>query len=76
MARLVVRYARLGKGLLKMDLSIANMAVDLQLARTQQEWGLAVLKSAMESETEMAEETLQLAENLHPALGHNVDVRA
>ena len=52
------------------------MAVDLQLARTQQEWGLAVLKSAMESETEMAEETLQLAENLHPALGHNVDVRA
>lgn len=72
----MVRYARSGKELLKMDLSIANLAVDMHLAQTQQEWGLAVLKSAMESETEMAEETLQLAENLHPTLGHNVDVLA
>lgn len=59
-----------------MDLNIAAMSVDMSLARTQQEFGLAVLKEAMETDTEMAEETLQIVENLHPTLGHNVDLLA
>lgn len=59
-----------------MEMSLAALSVETHLARAQQEFGLAVLKSAMETDTEMAEETLQIVENLNPALGQNVDVLA
>ena len=72
----MVKFARLGKELLKMEMDFAAMSVDMNLARTQQDFGIAALKLAMETDTEMAEETLQIVENLHPTLGHNVDVLA
>ncbi len=59
-----------------MEMDIAAMSVDMNLARAQQDFGIAVLKKAMETDTEMVEETLQIVENLHPTLGHNVDVLA
>lgn len=72
----MVKFARLRKGLLKLEMDIAAMSVNMNLARTQQDFGIAVLKEAMETDTEMAEETLQIVENLHPTLGHNIDVLA
>ena len=59
-----------------MDMSIAAMSVDMQLAKTQQDFGVAVLKMAMEADTSMVEETLEAVESLDPALGNLIDVSA
>ncbi len=59
-----------------MDMSIAAMSVDMHLARTQQDFGVAVLKMAMEADTSIMDETLEMAESLDPALGNNIDILA
>ena len=57
-----------------MDMSIAALSVDLNLAKTQQELGVSVLKLAMEAQTSAVEEALQVVESLDPALGNNIDI--
>lgn len=59
-----------------MDMSIAAMSVDLNLARTQQELGISVLKMAMEADSSVVEEALEAVESLDPALGNNIDIMA
>ena len=59
-----------------MDMSIAALSVDLNLAKTQQELGVSVLKLAMEAQTSAVEEALQVVESLDPALGNNIDITA
>jgi len=59
-----------------MDMSIAAMSVDMHMARAQQDFGVAVLKMAMEADTSMLEETLEAVESLDPALGNNIDISA
>ena len=59
-----------------MDMSIAAMSVDMHLAQTQQDFGIAVMKMAMETDSELAEEALQAVENLDPVRGQNIDVLA
>ncbi len=59
-----------------MDMSIAAMSVDLHLAQTQQDFGIAVMKMAMKTDSELAEEALQAVENLDPVRGQNIDVLA
>lgn len=59
-----------------MDMSIAAMSVDMNLARTQQDFGVAVMKMAMEADTSFMEEALETVESLDPALGNNIDVLA
>ncbi len=59
-----------------MDMSIAALSVDMSLARTQQEFGVSVLKLAMEAQTAGVEEALEVVESLDPALGNNIDITA
>lgn len=59
-----------------MDMSIAALSVDMHLAQTQQNFGVAVMKMAMENSTEQVEEVLQEIQSLDPALGNNIDVTA
>ena len=59
-----------------MDMSVAAMSVDLNLARTQQELGISVLKMAMEADASVVEEALEAVESLDPALGNNIDIMA
>ena len=59
-----------------MDMRIAALSVDMNLAKTQQELGISVLKMAMEAETSGVEEALEVVESLDPALGQNIDVTA
>lgn len=59
-----------------MDMSIAALSVDMHLAQTQQDFGVAVMKMAMENTTEQAEEVLQELDSLDPNLGNNVDIIA
>ena len=59
-----------------MDMSIAALSVDMNLAKTQQELGVSVLKMAMEAQTSGVEEALEVVESLDPALGKNIDVTA
>ena len=59
-----------------MDMSIAALSVDMHLAQTQQDFGVAVMKMAMETTTEQAEEVLQELGSLDPNLGNNVDIIA
>ncbi len=59
-----------------MDMSIAALSVDMHLAQTQQDFGVAVMKMAMETTTEQAEEVLQELDSLDPNLGNNVDIIA
>lgn len=59
-----------------MDMRIAALSVDMNLAKTQQELGISVLKMAMEAESSGVEEALEVVENLDPALGQNIDVTA
>ena len=42
-----------------MDMSIAALSVDMNLAKTQQDFGVAVMKMAMEADTSILEETLE-----------------
>lgn len=57
-----------------MDMSIAALSVDLSLAKTQQEFGVSILKMAMEADTSAVEEALKAVESLDPALGNNIDI--
>ena len=59
-----------------MDMSIAALSVDMSLAKTQQEFGVSVLKMAMEADTSIMEETLETVGSLDPALGNNIDIMA
>ena len=59
-----------------MDMSIAALSVDLNLAKTQQELGVSVLKMAMAAEQSGVEEALEVVGSLDPALGQNLDVTA
>ena len=57
-----------------MDMSIAALSVDMHLAQTQQNFGVAVMKMAMENSTEQVEEVLQELGSLEPNLGNNIDI--
>ena len=59
-----------------MDMSIAAMSVDMHLLQAQQNFGVAVMKMAMETTTEQAEEVLQELSSLEPNLGNNIDIIA
>jgi len=59
-----------------MDMSIAALSVDMHLAQTQQNFGVAVMKMAMENSTEQVEEVLQELGSLEPNLGNNIDITA
>ena len=59
-----------------MEMNIAALSVDMHLAQAQQNFGVAVMKMAMETTTEQAEEVLQELGNLDPNLGNNVDIIA
>ena len=56
-----------------MDMSIAAMSVDMHQAQLWQDIGLKVLDKAMEADTEMAEEALNIG-SLDPNLGNNIDI--
>ncbi len=57
-------------------MNIAALSVNMNLAQTQQEFGVSVLKMAMENSTEQVEEVLQEIGSLDPNLGNNIDVMA
>ena len=59
-----------------MDMSIAALLVNMHLAQTQQDFGVAVMKLAMDTSTEQAEEILQELGSLEPNLGNNIDIMA
>ena len=59
-----------------MEMNIAALSVDMHLAQTQQDFGVAVMKLAMDTTTEQAEEILQEMESLDPNLGNNIDIIA
>jgi len=59
-----------------MDMAIAAMSVDMNQARVQQELGISVLKMAMEADSSVVEEALEVVESLDPALGNNIDIMA
>ena len=59
-----------------MDMAIAAMSVDMNMAKTQQELGISVLKMAMEAETSGVEKALEVVGSLEPNLGNNLDVTA
>lgn len=59
-----------------MDMAIAAMSVDLNMAKTQQDLGISVLKMAMAADTSAVEEALEVVESLDPALGNNIDIMA
>ena len=55
------------------SLSIAALSVDLHQAQTWQDIGIAVLDKALDTDTEMIDEALEMA-NLDPIRGHNIDI--
>ena len=59
-----------------MDMAIAALSVDMNMARTQQEVSISVLKMAMAADTSLVEEALEAVESLDPALGNNIDIMA
>lgn len=59
-----------------MDMAIAAMSVDMNMAKTQQELGVSVLKMAIAAENSVVEEALEIVESLEPNLGNNLDVTA
>lgn len=59
-----------------MEMNVAALSVNMHLAQTQQDFGVAVMKMAMDTSTEQAQELLQEIENVDPALGNNIDVTA
>ena len=56
-----------------MDMSIAAMSVDMHQAQLWQDIGIAVLDKAMEADTQMVEEAIEMG-NLDPNLGNNIDI--
>lgn len=59
-----------------MDMAIAALSVDMNMAKAQQELGVSVLKMAMSADTSTVEEALELVGSLDPNLGNNLDVTA
>ena len=57
-----------------MEMSIAALSVDL--AQTQQDLGVSVMKMAMETSTEQVEEILAEIGSLDPNIGNNIDIIA
>ena len=58
-----------------MDMSIAALSVDLHQARLFQDIGVAMLDKALEADSEMVEEALDMT-SLDPNLGRNIDINA
>lgn len=56
-----------------MDMSIAAMSVDMHQAQLWQDIGIAVLDKAMEADTQMVEEAIEMG-SLDPNLGNNIDI--
>jgi len=59
------------KGAISMDMSIAAMSVDMSQARFSQQFGISVMKMAMDTTEEAMGEML---ESLDPAVGNNIDI--
>ena len=59
------------KGAISMDMSIAAMSVDMSQARLSQQFGISVMKMAMDTTEEAMGEML---ESLDPAVGNNIDI--
>ncbi|EEX78213.1 hypothetical protein SELSPUOL_00398 [Selenomonas sputigena ATCC 35185] len=59
------------KGAISMDMSIAAMSVDMSQARFSQQFGISVMKMAMDTTEEAVGEML---ESLDPAVGNNIDI--
>ena len=55
------------------SLSIAALSVDLHQAQTWQDIGIAVLDKALDTNSEMVEEAIDMV-NLDPVRGHNIDI--
>ncbi len=59
------------------DMAIAALSVGMHQQQAQQDLGVAVLKMAMDTETEMAAELVEgAAVALDPNLGNTVDISA
>ncbi|MBR2178939.1 MAG: YjfB family protein [Selenomonadaceae bacterium] len=56
-----------------MDMSIAAMSVDMHQAQLWQDIGIKVLDKAIETDSEMIEEALNIG-SLDPNLGNNIDI--
>ena len=59
-----------------MDMAIAALSVDMNMAKAQQEFGVGVLKMAMSADASAVEEVLESVESLDPNVGSNLDVTA
>lgn len=59
-----------------MDMSIVAMSVSMHQNQASQDLGIAVLKMAMNSTSDMAELLDTVAESLEPELGNNIDITA
>ena len=59
-----------------MEMNIAALSVDMHLAQTQQDFGVTVMKMAMETSTEQVEEILEEIGSLDPNIGNNIDIIA
>ena len=56
-----------------MDMSIAALSVDMHQAQLWQDIGIKVLDKAIEADSEMIEEALNIG-SLDPNLGNNIDI--
>ena len=59
-----------------MDMTIAALAVDMKNAQVQQNFDVAVMKMAMNTNQEVVTEELQQLESLEPYLGQSLDILA
>ena len=57
-----------------MDMNIEALAVDMKNAQVQQNFDVAVMKMAMDTNTELVTEELQQLESLEPYLGQSLDI--
>ena len=57
------------------DMTIAAMLVDMHQAQVQQDFGIGVMKMAMEAETAALDELMESATmSLDPGLGGTIDI--
>jgi len=59
-----------------MNMNIAALAVDMKNAQVQQNFDVAVMKMAMDTNQELVTEELQQLESLEPYLGQSLDILA
>lgn len=71
-----VKIAETKEGAFTMDMSIAALAVDMKNAQVQQNFDVAVMKMAMDTNQESVAEELQQLESLEPYLGQSLDILA